>query len=83
MERRRVFITGIGIISPVGLTRETTWDNLVNGVSGIDQIRSFDPDGLETTIAAEVNDFDPTNYVSKKQAHRMDRLSQLAIAAYL
>ena len=83
LQRRRVFITGIGIVSPVGLTRQTTWDNLVNGVSGIDQISSFDPSGLETTIAAEVTDFDPTNYVSKKQARRMDRFSQLAIAASL
>ena len=83
LQRRRVFITGIGIVSPVGLTRQTTWDNLVNGVSGIDQISSFDPTGLETTIAAEVTDFDPTNYVSKKQARRMDRFSQLAIAASL
>ena len=83
MQRRRVFITGIGIVSPVGLTRQTTWDNLVNGVSGIDQISSFDSTGLQTTIAAEVTDFDPTNYVSKKQAHRMDRFSQLAIAASL
>ena len=83
LQSRRVFITGIGIVSPVGLTRQSTWDNLVNGVSGIDQISSFDPSGLETTIAAEVTDFDPTNYVSKKQARRMDRFSQLAIAASL
>ena len=83
MKRRRVVVTGIGIVSPVGLTRETTWKNLLGGESGIDYIGSFDPEGLETTIAAEVKGFDPTDYVGRKEARRMDRFAQLAVAATL
>ena len=83
MKRRRVVVTGIGIVSPVGLTRETTWKNLLGGESGIDYIGSFDPEGLETTIAAEVKGFDPTEYVGRKEARRMDRFAQLAVAATL
>ena len=79
----RVVVTGIGIISPVGLDRETTWRNLLNGVSGIARISSFDPEGLETTIAGEVKNFDPTNHLGQKQARRMDRFVQLATAAAL
>lgn len=81
--KNRVVVTGIGIISPVGLTRETTWNNLLKGASGIDNISAFDPDGLETTIAAEVNDFDPTAYVGRKESRRMDRFVQLGAASTL
>ena len=77
----RVVITGVGVISPVGLTRESTWKNLLAGKSGIDRITSFDADGAETTIAAEVKGFEPETYVGRKQARRMDRFSQLAAAA--
>ena len=49
--KRRVVVTGIGMVSPVGLTRDTTWKRLLAGESGIDYISSFDPEGLETTIA--------------------------------
>ena len=79
----RVVITGIGIVSPIGLDRETTWKNLLAGQSGVDTITAFDPEGFETTIAAEVDDFEPTAYVDKKQARRMDRFVQLAAAASL
>ena len=77
----RVVITGIGVISPLGLTRETTWEGLLAGKSGIDRITSFDLDGAQTTIAAEVKGFDPQSYVGPKQARRMDRFVQLAAAA--
>ena len=77
----RVMVTGIGVIGPVGLDRETTWKNLLAGKSGIDRIASFDPEGFTTTIAAEVKDFVPENYVDRKQARRMDRFSQFAAAA--
>ena len=79
----RVVVTGIGMVSPVGLTRETTWKSLLNGVSGIDHISSFDPEELETTIAGEVKGFDATDYVGKKEARRMDRFVQLGAAAAL
>ena len=79
----RVFITGVGSISPVGLTIDETWSSLIKGVSGIDTISSFDSEGYETTIAAEATDFDPQNYLDRKQAKRMDRFVQLAAAASL
>ena len=77
----RTVVTGIGIVSPVGLTRDSTWQNLLRGVSGIDRISSFDPEELETTIAGEVKGFEPTEYMTRKDARRMDRFSQLAVAA--
>lgn len=77
----RVVVTGIGIVSPVGLDTKTTWENLLAGKSGIGKISSFDADGFETTIAAEVKGFEPTDFVSRKDAHRMDRFVQLAASA--
>ena len=79
----RVVVTGIGMVSPLGLDRETSWANLKAGKSGIDQIKSFDTEGFQTTIAAEVTDFDPESYVGRKEARRMDRFVQLATAATL
>ncbi len=79
----RVVITGIGIVSPVGLDRATTWKSLLAGKSGIDHISSFDTDGFRTTIAAEVKGFDPEGTLGKKQARRMDRFTQLGAVASL
>ena len=79
----RVFITGVGSISPVGLSINETWSNLTKGMSGVDTISSFDPEGYETTFAAEASGFDPEAYIDKKQARRMDRFVQLAAAASL
>tara|TARA_B100001245_G_scaffold206609_1_gene168699 strand:+ start:3660 stop:4898 length:1239 start_codon:yes stop_codon:yes gene_type:complete len=79
----RVFVTGVGSISPVGLSIEETWSNITKGVSGVDTISSFDPEGYETTFAAEAANFDPEAYVDRKQARRMDRFVQLAAAASL
>jgi beta-ketoacyl-acyl-carrier-protein synthase II len=79
----RVFVTGVGSISPVGLSIEETWSNITKGVSGVDTISSFDPEGYETTFAAEATSFDPEAYVDRKQARRMDRFVQLAAAASL
>ena len=79
----RVFVTGVGSISPVGLSIEETWSNITKGVSGVDTISSFDPEGYETTFAAEATNFDPEAYVDRKQARRMDRFVQLAAAASL
>ncbi len=79
----RVVVTGIGMISPLGLDRQTTWKSLVAGKSGIDHITAFDPEGHETTIAAEVKGFEPTTHLGKKAARRMDRFTQLGAVATL
>ena len=79
----RVFVTGVGAVSPVGLDTTHMWNNLVAGQSGVDFITSFETEGFETTFAAEIPEFDPTQYVDKKQARRMDRFVQLAAAASL
>ena len=78
---REVVVTGIGMISPVGNTIDDSWDNLINGNSGIDIIKSFDPSELETKIAGEIKNFDPIELIGKKEARRMDRFSQLALVA--
>ena len=79
----RVVITGIGMVSPVGLDRVSTWENLQAGRSGIDRIQSFDAEGFQTTIAAEATGFEPESYVGRKDARRMDRFVQMAAAATL
>ncbi len=77
----RIVITGIGIVSPLGLSSETTWDSLLAGTSGVDYISSFDPEQFETKIAAEVKGFEPTNFLDRKEARRMDRFVQFAAVA--
>ena len=79
----KVVITGIGIVSPVGLDKESTWKNLLQGKTGIDTIQSFDPNTLETTIAAEIPDFDPIERIGKKESRRMDRFVQFGVVAAL
>ena len=74
-------MTGLGVVSPLGLDVGSTWDALINGVSGVGYITSFDLDGFETRFAAEVDGFDPTNYLGKKEARRMDRFAQFAAVA--
>ena len=76
-----VVITGIGAISPVGLDIDTSWHQLIAGQSGIEFITAFDTTGFETTFAGEVKDFDPENYMDRKDARRMDRFAQFAVAA--
>ena len=77
----RVVVTGIGVVSPLGLDRDTTWNNLLGGKSGVDHIAAFDAEGCDTTIAAEVKGFDPEAFVGRKHARRMDRFVQMAAAA--
>jgi len=79
----RVVVTGFGILSPLGLDATTTWQALTAGKSGIDHITLFDISAFETKIAGEVKGFEPTNYMSPKDARRNDRVSQLAVAASL
>lgn len=79
--RYRVVITGVGIVSPIGLTANDSWDSLMNGRSGIGPITQFDSSGLPVHIAGEVKNFDPEKYISFKEARRISRGSQLIIAA--
>jgi len=79
--RKRVVITGIGVISPVGTGFEAFWSSLVGGVSGIKKVDRFDPANFTTKIAGEVVDFEPAQYIDKKEARRMDRFTQFAVAA--
>ena len=74
-------ITGMGIISPLGLDVATTWDGIINGRSGVDFITAFDSEGFDTHFAGEVKGFDPENYLGRKNARRMDRFAQFAAVA--
>jgi 3-oxoacyl-[acyl-carrier-protein] synthase II len=78
--RRRVVITGMGVITPVGNDVDTFWNNLIAGKSGIRTIDRFDTTGFATTIAGQV-DFNPEDFIDKKEARRMDRFVQYAVAA--
>jgi 3-oxoacyl-[acyl-carrier-protein] synthase II len=78
---RRVVVTGLGLVTPVGNTVETTWTALVEGRSGADYIKKFDTEKFSVKFACEVNDFDPLNYVEKKDARKMGAFIQYAIAA--
>ncbi len=78
---RRVVVTGIGLISPLGLDASSTWRGLLEGRSGISQIERFDVSRFSTTIAGEIKDFDPLNFVDRKNARKMDRFIAYAVAA--
>lgn len=80
-QKRRVVITGMGCITPIGNTLEDFWNNSLAGKSGVGYITQFDTTKYETKIAAEVKNFDPLNYMDKKSAQRMDLFTQYAIAA--
>jgi 3-oxoacyl-[acyl-carrier-protein] synthase II len=76
-----VVVTGIGVLTSVGCTQQTFWDSLTQGRSGVERIQSFDPSAHASQMAAEIRDFDPEAFMSRKQARRMARVSQLASAA--
>jgi len=80
---KRVVITGMGVVCPLGLNISTTWEGLIAGQSGIDYITLCDAEPLATKFAGEVKGFEPTDYINRKDARRMDRFAQLAIAASL
>ncbi|NLT95768.1 MAG: beta-ketoacyl-ACP synthase II [Clostridia bacterium] len=81
MSEKRVVITGLGIISPVGTGIEKFWSNLLEGKSGIGPITRFDASQLPTRIAGEVKDFNPEDFLDKKEIRRMDLFTQYAVAA--
>src|SRR4030088_3532784 len=77
----QVCVTGMGAITPLGHDLAETWGAMVEGVSGVATVASFDPEGLATTIAAEVQGFDAAARLGRKSAHRMARFSQFAMIA--
>lgn len=81
--KKRVVVTGLGCITPIGHDVPSTWDAMVAGQSGVTRITAFDASALETQIAAEVKEFDPGRYVGPKEARRMDRFVQLGMVAAL
>lgn len=80
LSRRRVVITGLGIVAPNGIEKEEFWQANIKGKSGVDVIRSFDSSEYQTKIAAEVKNFDPLKYMPELTTHKADRFSQFAIA---
>lgn len=78
---RRVVVTGLGLITPVGNSVESTWSALMNGQSGVDYIKKFDTEKFSVKFAAEVKDFDPLKFIAKKEARKMGAFIHYAIAA--
>ncbi len=82
MTQRRVVVTGMGVVTPFGVSVDRFWDGLIEGRSGISRISLFDTEGFPVRIAGEVPDFDPTEYLERKAVKRYDRYVQLAIVAF-
>ena len=80
MELKRVVVTGLGAITPVGNSVPEFWENIVNGVSGAGPITHFDASLFKTQFACEVKNFDATKYIDRKEARKMDLYTQYAIA---
>ena len=81
MNNRRVVVTGMGAVTPVGNNVEDTWQSLINGRHGIGPITLFDTEGYKATLAGEVKNFEPRDYMDKQEILRSDRFAQLAVAA--
>ncbi len=79
--RRRVVVTGMGLVVPIGIGVETAWKNACEGKSGIGRLTRFDPEGFDTRIAAEVKGFNPELYMEKKEVKKMVLFIQYALAA--
>ncbi len=78
---RRVVVTGVGVISPIGSTKDVFWQSLLDGKSGVRRLQCFDPTYFTSKIAAEALDFDPSQYITAKETKRMDRFVQFGVAA--
>ncbi|MCF6095811.1 beta-ketoacyl-ACP synthase II [Thermovorax subterraneus] len=81
MEKRRVVVTGLGVISPVGTGKDKFWNSLLEGKSGIDYITRFECDDFPTRIAGEVKDYNPEEFIERKELKRLDRFTQFSIGA--
>src|SRR5687768_3639138 len=77
----RVVVTGLGMVSPGGLSASESWEAVLKGTNGVGPITLFDPAGQETTFAAEVKNFDPGRYMDRKEIRRSDRFVQFAMAS--
>jgi 3-oxoacyl-[acyl-carrier-protein] synthase II len=81
IELKRVVVTGLGAVTPLGKTSEETWNNLVNGVSGSDMIKLFDASKFKTKFACEVKNFEPNDYFDRKEGRKLDRYAQFALVS--
>jgi len=81
LSKRRVVVTGLGLLTPVGNTVEESWKNIVAGKSGIAAITAFDASGFSARISGSVKDFDPTEYITPKDVKKMDTFIHFGIAA--
>jgi len=81
MRLRRVVVTGLGALTPIGNTLEAYWEGLSNGVSGAAPITQFDASKFKTQFACEVTNFEASDFIDKKEARRMDRFTQFAIVS--
>lgn len=83
MTKRRVVVTGVGAVTPLGNNVETTWENILNGVSGIATLTRLNPDDFPAKVVGELKDFNVEEYIEKKDARKMDRFTHYAVAASL
>ncbi len=81
MNEKRVVVTGTGVISSLGLNSRTFWENIKSGKNGISRLQTFPTDHIPTKVASEIRDFNPEDFIDKKDARRMDRFAQFALAA--
>ena len=81
MTKRRVVVTGLGLITPVGIGVTESWENIVNGVSGITNISKFDTSSFKSQVAGEVKNFNPDMYLNAKDSKRMDTFMQFGLVA--
>lgn len=78
---KRVVVTGVGAVTPIGNDANTFWNNIKAGVNGVDYVTAFDTTEFKTKIAGEIKDFEPTDYIDKKEVRKMDRFTQFAMVA--
>jgi 3-oxoacyl-[acyl-carrier-protein] synthase II len=81
MQTKRIVVTGIGTLNPLGNNLETYWNNLIKGVSGADMITQFDASKFKTRFACEIKGFEPTDFMDRKEARKLDRFAQIALVA--
>src|SRR5216110_1691724 len=81
MELKRVVVTGMGALTPLGNTVNDYWDGLINGTSGADMITLFDASKFKTRFACEIKNFEPTDILERKEARKVDRFTQTALVA--
>ena len=79
MELKRVVVTGMGALTPLGNNVPDYWNGLINGVSGADMITQFDASKFRTKFACEIKNFEPTDFLDRKEARKIDRFTQLAL----